>query len=54
MINKIDFLKIASMLDEFGELCDRQNIKFNKFTEEELLELLKMYKNYKLGDKPPF
>lgn len=53
-IQKIDFLKIVNLLDEFGKLCESKGIKFNKYTEEELMQILMWYKNYKLGDLPPF
>lgn len=53
-IPKNDFLKIVSLLDEFGKLAQEKGIKFNKYTEEQLLEVLYMYRNYKTGDKPPF
>lgn len=53
-VQRIDFLKIVNLLDEFGKLCEAKGIKFNKYTEEELHEILMWYKNYKLGDPPPF
>jgi len=53
-IPKIDFLKIVNLLDEFGKLCAERDIKFNKYSEEELLQILKAYRNYRAGDKPPF
>jgi hypothetical protein len=53
-IPRPDFLKIVSLLDEFGKLAQAKGIKFNKYTEEQLLEVLYMYRNYKTGDKPPF
>lgn len=53
-IPKVDFLKIVSLLDDFGELCQEKGIKFNKYTEEELLQILYLYRNYKTGDLPPF
>jgi Cdc6-like AAA superfamily ATPase len=53
-IPKIDFLKIVDLLDEFGKLATARGIKFNKYTEEQLLEILYAYRNYRTGDKPPF
>lgn len=53
-IPKIDFLKIVSLLDDFGKLCEEKGIKFNKYTEAQLLEVLYAYRNYRGGDKPPF
>jgi hypothetical protein len=53
-IPKNDFLKIVSLLDAFSKLAQEKGIKFNKYTEEQLLEVLYMYRNYKTGDKPPF
>lgn len=54
LIPKEDFIKIVSLLSEFEKLCSEKNIKFNKYTEEELLNILYIYKNWKKGDKPPF
>ena len=53
-IPKNDFLKIVRLLDKFGELAQAEGVKFNKYTEEQLLEILYMYRNYKTGDEPPF
>lgn len=53
-IPKNDFLKIISLLEEFGNLCEAKGVKFNKYTEEELLQILYLYRNYKTGDLPPF
>lgn len=53
-IPKKDFLSIVSLLDEFGKLCEDKGVKFNKYTEEELLQILYLYRNYKTGDLPPF
>jgi hypothetical protein len=47
-------MKIVSVLDEFSKLCDEKGVKFGKFTDEQLLEILHIYRNYRLGDKPPF
>lgn len=54
MLSKIDFIKIISVLDKFSTLCDEIGVKFGKYTDEELLEILHHYRNYRLGDKPPF
>jgi len=53
-IPRIEFIKIVSLLDEFGKLCEAKDIKFNKYTEEQLLEILYAYRNYRAGDVPPF
>jgi hypothetical protein len=53
-IPKQDFLNIVALLDEFGKLAQAKGIKFNKYTEAQLLEILYLYRNYKTGDKPPF
>lgn len=53
-IPKTDFLKIVSLLDEFRKLCDSKGVKFAKYTEDELLQILMAYRNYRTGDKPPF
>jgi hypothetical protein len=53
-IPKKEFYALVSLLDEFGKLCEEKEIKFNKYTEEELLQILYLYRNYRTGDKPPF
>lgn len=53
-IPRIDFLKIVSLLDEFGKLAEAKGVKFGAYSEEELLQVLYAYRNYKLGDPPPF
>lgn len=54
MIDKIDFYKIVSVLDDFSKLCEDKGVKFGIYTPEELMQILIWYKNYKTGDKPPF
>lgn len=53
-LSKIEILKIIDLLDDFEEMCNKRNIKFNRFTPEELLEFLYLYKAYKLSGDPPF
>lgn len=53
-IPKIEFMKIVSLLDEFGKLCESKGVKFKQYSEEELLQILYAYRNYRTGDKPPF
>lgn len=53
-IKRMDFYKIVELLNEFSVLCEQKGIKFSQYTEEELLQILMWYKNFKLGDKPPF
>lgn len=53
-IPKIDFIKIVSLLDDFAKLADAKEVKFAKYTPEQLMEILKMYRNYRTGDEPPF
>lgn len=53
-IPKIDFIKIVRLLDEFGVLADKHGVKFGAYTEDQLLEILYMYRNYRTGDEPPF
>lgn len=54
MISRIDKLRIINALREFEAICEAKNIKFNKFTSEELMEILMLYKAYRLCDEPPF
>lgn len=53
-IPRTDLLKIISLLDEFSRLAQEKGVKFSKYTEEQLLEVLYLYRNYKTGDEPPF
>lgn len=53
-IPKEEFLKIVSFMDEIIELADSYGVKFGKYSEEQLLEVLYAYRNYRTGDKPPF
>jgi hypothetical protein len=53
-IPKIEFVKIVSLLDEFGKLAEAKGVKFGSYTEEELLQVLYAYRNYKMSDPPPF
>lgn len=53
-IPKKEFYAIVSLLDEFGKLCQIKGIKFNQYSEKQLLEILYLYRNYKTGDEPPF
>lgn len=47
-------MKIVNLLDEFGKLCEAKGVKFKQYSEEELLQILYAYRNYRTGDKPPF
>ena len=53
-IPKKDFFAIVKLLDEFGALADKHGVKFAAYTEEQLLEVLYLYRNYRTGDEPPF
>jgi hypothetical protein len=53
-IPKNDFLKIVSFMDEITELADKHGVKFGAYSEEQLLEILYLYRNFKTGDNPPF
>ena len=54
LIPKEEFYSIVNLLSDFEKLCNERNIKFSKYTEEQLLNVLYIYRNWKKGDKPPF
>lgn len=53
-IPKDDFLKIVNFMDEIVALADKHGVKFGAYSEEQLLEVLYAYRNYRISDKPPF
>jgi hypothetical protein len=52
--DRVDVIKIISCLSVFAEECEKQGVKFNKYTEEELYKILMMYRAWKLSGEPPF
>lgn len=55
-ISKKDAIALIDLLKEFEKLCEERQIKFQNFTPEQIMEFLKMYRNYRAGiiDPPPF
>jgi hypothetical protein len=55
-ISRNDVIKLIDLLKEFEKLCAEREIKFNRYTPEQLMEFLKMYRAYRGGqiDPPPF
>lgn len=55
-ISRTDVIKLIDLLKEFEKLCAERDIKFNRYTPEQMMEFLKLYKNYRAGaiDPPPF
>lgn len=53
-IPKQDFLKIVNFMDDITALADKHGVKFGAYSEEQLLEVLYAYRNYRISDKPPF
>ena len=59
MVNSIpkkDAIALIDLLKEFERLCEERKIKFQSYTPEQMMEFLKMYRNYRAGiiDPPPF
>lgn len=52
--NRVDVIKIISCLSVLADECEKQGVKFNKYTEEELYKILRMYRAWKLSGEPPF
>lgn len=52
--NRIDVIKIISCMSIFADECEKSGVKFNKYSEEDLLKILYMYRAYKLSGEPPF
>jgi len=53
-LQKIDKIKIIHLLKDFEQMCEERGIKFSRFTEEELMEILMLYKAYRSSGDPPF
>lgn len=55
-IPKNDLIVLIDLLKEFEKLCEARKIKFGKYTPEQLMAFLMLYKNYRAGiiDPPPF
>lgn len=55
-ISRVDVIKLIDLLKEFEKLCEEREIKFNKYTPEQMMEFLLMYRAYRGGklDPPPF
>jgi hypothetical protein len=51
---KIELMRIIECLSVFQDACESRGVKFNKFSEEDLLEIIYLYKAYKLSGEPPF
>lgn len=55
-ISRSDVIKLVDLLKAFEKLCEERNIKFNKYSPDEIMEFLKLYRAYRGGkiDPPPF
>lgn len=54
-IPRKDVLSIINMLKTFEQLCEERDIKFGKYTPEQVWEVVRLYKNWKTyPDSPPF
>lgn len=55
-IPRADVIVLIDLLDSFEKLCTERKIKFSKYTAEEIMQFLQLYKAYKKGeiDPPPF
>lgn len=55
-IPKEDVIILIDLLKDFEQLCKSRNIKFNKYTSDQIMEFLVWYKKYRSKeiDPPPF
>ena len=55
-IPKRDIITIIDLLDDFTKMCDERGVRFGKYTEDQLMAFLQLYKKYRIGqlEKPPF
>lgn len=53
---RADVIALIDLLKDFEQLCEDRKIKFNKYTPEQLMEFLQLYRAYRGGkiDPPPF
>lgn len=49
-----EVLKIIDIMSIIESACEERNIKFSKFTREQLYELFMIYRSYRLSGEPPF
>lgn len=52
--SKMDVIKIIDIMSILESACDERNIKFSKFSKDQLWELFMIYRAYKLSGEPPF
>jgi hypothetical protein len=52
--SKSDVIKIIDIMAILEKACEERNIKFSKFSKDELYELFMIYRAYKLSPPPPF
>jgi hypothetical protein len=50
----IERMRIIECLAIFQKACEERGVKFGRYTEDELLEILMLYKQYVTGEKPDF
>lgn len=50
----MDVIKIIDIMSILESACDERNIKFSKFSKDQLWELFMIYRAYKLSGEPPF
>jgi hypothetical protein len=55
-IPKQDLITLIDLLKDFEAMCLERNIKFNKYTADQMMDFLRLYKSYRAGviDPPPF
>lgn len=55
-IPKKDIITLIDLLDKFTDMCKERDVKFNRYTEDQLMAFLQLYKRYRQGeiDPPPF
>lgn len=46
-IPKPDIIALTALLSDFEKLCIERNIKFNKYSPDQLYDFLMLYRSYK-------
>lgn len=52
--SRIEVIKILNCMSVFADACEASGVKFNKYSEEELLKIMYIYRAWKLSGAPPF
>lgn len=55
-IPKQDLITLIDLLKDFENMCEKRNIRFSRYTADQMMDFLRLYKAYRAGtiDPPPF